>query len=361
MKRMILKILDATHTRGAVQRIKAFVYDSFLMHCFEMVACSIPFLRTGLCRKNPPLRYFYCLTRGRSSELLHRVTCRFHPRYPLTEHSGILGDLTPTKVAEIASEIERNGFHVFDARLNSELCERLYDFGLQAESFPSPEPAVKPAVNRYDPDHPLATTHRFEEQTLLESTIVQEFASDPSVIAVSQAYLGCAPVFSLAAMWWSTSMHKVADTNAAQLFHFDMDRLKWLKFFVYLTDVTPETGPHCFIAGSHKGKAKPTYLMKKYPVRIPDQEFEKFYPQKDVVELCGPKGTIIAVDTAGYHKGKHLKRDHRLILQLEYANCLLGYPSEKVPVVTKVSRFGELCRKYPRLYSKLDIRQVASP
>jgi hypothetical protein len=37
------------------------------------------------------------------------------------------------------------------------------------------------------------------------------------------------------------------------------------------------------------------------------------------VELCGPRGTILAVDTRGYHKGKTPTSGHRLIAQLIFS------------------------------------------
>ena len=39
-----------------------------------------------------------------------------------------------------------------------------------------------------------------------------------------------APVFDFIAMWWHTQSN-TPDKEAAQYFHFDMDRLRWIKFF----------------------------------------------------------------------------------------------------------------------------------
>jgi hypothetical protein len=41
-----------------------------------------------------------------------------------------------------------------------------------------------------------------------------------------------------------------------------------------------------------------------------------------VVELAGPKGTVLAVDTMGFHKGKPPISGYRLLAQLEYASPL---------------------------------------
>jgi hypothetical protein len=42
------------------------------------------------------------------------------------------------------------------------------------------------------------------------------------------------------------------------------------------------------------------------------------------MEIIAPRGTLIAVDTSGLHKGKPVVAGHRLILQLEYTSALFG-------------------------------------
>ena len=61
---------------------------------------------------------------------------------------------------------------------------------------------------------------------------------------------------------------KISDKpgNKAQLYHFDLDRPKWLKFFIYLNDVENlDHGPHSYIKNTHKVFAKPyKILIKRY-------------------------------------------------------------------------------------------------
>jgi hypothetical protein len=99
-----------------------------------------------------------------------------------------------------------------------------------------------------------------------------------------------------------------------------MDRIKFLKFFFYLTDVDTTNGPHCFIRHSHQRKPQP--LLRDG--RIGDEEMQQYYPPEDIVEITGPAGSISAVDTRGFHKGKPLQKGHRLVLQLEYTTSLFG-------------------------------------
>jgi hypothetical protein len=101
-----------------------------------------------------------------------------------------------------------------------------------------------------------------------------------------------------------------------------------MKFFFYLTDVSSDTGPHCYVKGSHK--ILPLELRRDG--RFSDEEISESYGSKNLIEICGKKGTILAVDTRGFHKGKELLKDNRLLLQLEFANSMFGQTYPKVDI-----------------------------
>jgi hypothetical protein len=120
---------------------------------------------------------------------------------------------------------------------------------------------------------------------------------------------------------WSTAfLAGKASSAAAQHYHFDMDRVKFLEFFFYLTDVTSESGPHCSVAGSHR--RKPRVLLRD--ARIDDEEIRRHYPNDRIVEITGSRRTIVAADTRGFHKGKPLTQGDRLILEFELVTSLFG-------------------------------------
>jgi hypothetical protein len=62
-----------------------------------------------------------------------------------------------------------------------------------------------------------------------------------------------------------------------------------------------------------------------------------------------PVFIVLFADTSGLHKGKPITRGHRLILQLEYSNCLFGAPLERMPASTLPARFREILRDNPLL------------
>lgn len=112
-------------------------------------------------------------------------------------------------------------------------------------------------------------------------------------------------------MWWSFGGRKQAEE--AQLYHRDVDDWKFCKFFIYLTDVSSENGPHIYVKGS---SASPQYRKIR---RYQDNEVEAKFGKENVITFEKPKGSAFMVDTYGFHKGLLPKSGKRLLLQIEYS------------------------------------------
>ena len=95
-----------------------------------------------------------------------------------------------------------------------------------------------------------------------------------------------------------------------------------VEIFIYLNDVSLEHGPHSYIKGTHKILSKPYEFIKKGYVRISDKEFFSRIDKKKEKIVTGKKGTILVGDTSAFHKGFNPIR--RILLQVEYSNCLFG-------------------------------------
>ncbi|QLE59131.1 phytanoyl-CoA dioxygenase family protein [Nostoc sp. TCL26-01] len=264
-------------------------------------------------------RWLYCVTDGYFNDIVSEIINQFNPPYELDDIQGVLGELNKNEINYITEQIDNDGFYVFKEKLPIEICDRLREFALTTASLPY-NPPFPHNKTFYDRHNLLAPTYHFDELELINNLEIQNLLTDTSILAVAQAYLGCKPIQDLVAMWWSTNFEKKANSAAAQLYHFDMDRIKFIKFFIYLSEVTPENGPHCYVKGSRK--SKPPELLRDG--RISDVEINQYYRQEDIVEITGLCGTIIAADTRGFHKGKPLISGERLVLQLEFSNSLFG-------------------------------------
>lgn len=199
----------------------------------------------------------------------------------------------------------------------------------------------------FNPEKIISPRYNFSRSSIFKSQELQELIFDDSLRAIAQEYLDCKPILDHLAFWWSAPFRGEAKSEAAQMYHFDMDRFKWIKFFFYLTDVTPSTGPHCYVRGSH-GKL-PKEINRDG--RFTDEVIENIYGKSQCVEICGKRGTIMAVDTRGFHKGKELLQDHRLLFQIEFANSMFGQTYSPIDQNLVDKRFQKRLNTYS--YSQL--------
>jgi hypothetical protein len=149
------------------------------------------------------------------------------------------------------------------------------------------------------------------------------------------------------AFWWTTNK-RAEDANVnAQLFHQDRDRLSFLKFFIYLTDVQPDTGPHVYLKGSHLGVPR----SLRGDGRKTDEAVRAAGLWNNVTEICGPAGTLMAVDTIGLHKGKTPINGDRLALENEFATSLFGMDYE-MPHFTPTQLTKDRVAAYPWVFQR---------
>jgi len=278
------------------------------------------------------MRRLYRKTNGRFNDALGNICKALHRKQHCDLNRSQFKNVTAKEVQDVAVDIRKNGFHVFDRKLAPENCQKLIEFSLTHPATPVTTQSVEDKVKKtvFDRENPQSVRHQFQADDLIQNETVQELATDPYFFSIAQEYLGFNPVFDVLTMWWSAPTHdQQLQSRAAQLYHFDMDRLKFVKFFIYLTDVETDNGPHCYIRGSHK--RKPAELLKD--ARLSDEEILRHYKSTDLVELTGKTGTILAVDTRGLHKGKPLEARDRLIFQIQFADSLFGqnYPLIHIP------------------------------
>lgn len=274
------------------------------------------------------MRRLYCITRGRSNRWLARLLAQ-PARPPASPTSGLLAGMGASERDAALQALRRDGFVVLGRCLTDEQIESLIDFARRTPARLMPAPEQGPDVDCFDPERPRAIKYDLPEEKLIAHPVIQRLLADRSLQEFARRYLECEPINDLVAMWWSTAYSREANSEVAQLYHFDMDRPQFLKLFFYLTDVTTDTGPHCYIRASHRDR--PAALWRDG--RHGDDEVRRLYGMEREVEITAPRGTLIAVDTSGFHKGKPLARGHRLILQLEYTSALFGqsYARLRIP------------------------------
>jgi hypothetical protein len=308
------------------------------------------YCRTGVVPPDadPFLASVYTLTNGRLTDFLVGRLARRVPPVPEPDSpDGVMPPLYGVELQAVLTDLRRDGIHIFKHSLDPGVCAALAEFGHRTPCSPFGDHLRwgQPAVP-FDPHNPIAPTYWFDDQTLVEAPPVQRILLDPTFLKVAQGYLGLEPILNLATMWWSTAFKRNADSRSAQLFHFDLDRAKFLKIFIYLTDVSEHNGPHVYVRGTHHRKVRP--LLKTD--RISDEELFSYYPRDRAVTVTAPKGTVFVADTRGFHKGLPLVSGTRLMFELEYVSDRFGRGEPVLAVTPRFSpAFHAWKERHPRL------------
>jgi hypothetical protein len=170
-------------------------------------------------------------------------------------------------------------------------------------------PAGRPVPLAALPDG--TATAGYSLASILGCAAVRAIINDPRVLGIAEAYLGCKPTLSSVGVRWS--FPALVPGHATQHFHRDPDDWRFLKLFVYLSDVDAQSGPHVFVRGSHheSGTVRARALSR--------DDVERRYLSGAVRMICGPAGTSFMADTHGIHAGMVPSAAPRLMLQAQYS------------------------------------------
>jgi hypothetical protein len=269
----------------------------------------------------------YCNTNGLLQELFHAVLFRDAkpaPKIPASEYFGTVDEKT---VSGILAEMRDSGYCVLPFGLPERVVEDLKTHSLTL-SYKLREPFSKDApklIKTIDPSQPKSVSAYAVTEDVMGSPQFLKLMDDPLMVYLASACMQAAVGPIDATLWYSfPSPSQTASSESAQLFHFDLDTLKWLKVFYYLGDVGPENGPHTYVKGTHVPGAKDPSLLTMGYARITDEQIDAAHPGKKTT-ITGPAGTVILADTRCFHKGTPLKAGHRLIFSPIYAPSRAGY------------------------------------
>lgn len=296
--------------------------------------------------KTPRISYMafvnlYCLSNGKFLERFNQAN---NYRIKIENTSKYFSNFNNENILAICKELNIDGYKIFEQKLNKNIVNELVSFSYDLKS------KIEGNYLSFDPKNKKSNIYKFNQNDLINNYWIQELIMDPFLINIAGQYLGSNPIFDFVTMWWSTDF-KIVKEDAAQEYHFDLDRIKWLKIFIYLSDVNTNNGPHCYISGSHKVGNKPQETIDKGYVRISDKELLNFYNKKNFKEVTGQAGTILFGDTSCWHKGKPFVKGDRLVLQLEYTSSLFGLNNKPVNVKNASPLFKSFCNKN-KFYTK---------
>ena len=251
-----------------------------------------------LFRKNP-----YRLESKISLELLKCDLTRVRKEVQENGYSIIENALSPQKLLSLKSEILKIHVH-----------ERVSSGG----NFVGALSEATTLVGRYD----------LLPEDLLKSSEIRGLAFSKDWLQVGSFVMGQPVVFDGVNSWWMfESDPKFASLNA-QAFHSDRERLSFLKFFFYLTDIDENTGPHVYADGTHKSRP----IKFRGDRRYSDDELRT--KGIDFTPIYGLAGTVIVANTQGLHKGvpPNLPNHGRLLFEIQVADSLQGMRRREINI-----------------------------
>lgn len=296
----------------------------FFLICFGIVYQKIFSKTPRVCYV--AFRRYFILNSPHGFEFFNKLFKKIRPlgNIQIEKHEGIIS-LNSSKIEHIVKEIESNGYYIFEEKIEKEVIESINNKlgNVQFNHFGN-------KINFDETDSIDYPRFDYDNQQLIDnSPELVDLIFDKSLYTIAANYLQTKPYMDLIACWYSKPSEN-GKSEAAQEYHYDLDRFKFIKFFVYLNDVHSSNGPHCYIQTSNK--LKPNNIQDR---RYSDTELLQKYSKDQFKEIIGSAGTIIAVDTIGYHKGKELTKGDRTIFQIEYANSMFGQNYPKVKLTSK--------------------------
>lgn len=210
---------------------------------------------------------------------------------------------------EILQDLRENGYSDLGITIDSETIERLKKSFDKLSCYDTGSPNT-PMVNLASPSDDTQLAH-YSRKDLSRIPEVVKMANDKKILEVVGSYFNVKPTISNINCWWSFGKRKTA--KEAQLFHRDLDDFKFVKLFLYLTDVTETSGPHIYVKGSHR---KNQLIDLR---RFTDSEVISTFGEENIISFVKPKGSCFLVDTYGIHKGLVPKDADRLLMQFQYS------------------------------------------
>lgn len=234
----------------------------------------------------------------------------------LPKHSSL------PEAADTFNALDREGYamlpglltehQVSDMRTYFENCMAFDAYHPEFGEFKAPENAPK-------------GTHvaNFDHLNVVRAPHALAIANNPVVLSAVADVLGAKPTISYMTAWWSIAHGEAA--KEAELFHRDVDDYRFIKLFIYLTDVDEGSGPHAFVRGSHKVN-KLTDIR-----RLGEAEVESTFGKENMLSFTGPAGTAFIENTYGVHRGVPPKTRTRLLFQVLYSLTeYVGGPKQPV-------------------------------
>jgi hypothetical protein len=116
----------------------------------------------------------------------------------------------------------------------------------------------------------------------------------------------------------------MGEAFSSQRWHRDLpEDHSIVKAFIFMRDIDEGAGPTEFASGSHRGRGRRVKVPAEFDGladRADDAAMDEAFPPATRAKGIGPAGTIMFVDTRGYHRGGRATTSDRVVLQALYSS-----------------------------------------
>lgn len=253
---------------------------------------------------------------GRADQIICRSIKAIRPRRALPPSDLVSdGDVSATVTALVS-----RGWDILRYRLGKSDLDEIRRFAFATPAY-ADDPATPVTIT---PSQVPRDRGRYvwPISDFIRVPAVQRLVADSALHHIAQDYLGCRPALASITLW----LDPVYDgKHDAHIYHYDNDGPRFLKFFIYVNDVDVDNGAHTYIQGSHAHiKPERFHLSRRYE----RSDLLSHYGEDNEIIFAAPAGTILAEDTAGFHKGTTLRRGYRLLMQLVFGAIDIPHAEE---------------------------------
>lgn len=163
----------------------------------------------------------------------------------------------------------------------------------------------------------------------LNDAIVRIYSSD-EILGIANSYNGMASKIRNMHLWINPPLHteNVNGRKGSQLWHRDQEDSKILKCFIYFSDIDEKSGATDYVKNTAidsiglKDRILPYPCSTGYPM---EKLFYSRIDHNDFTRADGKKGTIVFLDTNGFHRGGFVKEVARHIAMCTFLRPISPY------------------------------------
>ncbi len=273
-------------------------------------------------RPKHPLRWIAMRSLGRFVALRPGLSTVLSHRYEISDEKG---SLFPNANSEkIVREINDTGF-ASGLDLPPDVSGKITNFLLERDCYANGDRKTIPCKWEEVERTGAVTGYYFN---LGDCSEVRAIIDDAKIRNIAASYFNSTPIHLGNQSWWSfVRDSSEADKSAfAQLYHFDLDDFRFLKFFFYLTDVDSEAdGAHEYVLKTHNRRA----FSHQWQIRrFSDKEVCGSHAPSQKLTVLEKKGSGFVEDTFGLHKGNPPTQNPRLYFEIEFGISDFGVPND---------------------------------